>query len=51
VTNDIGSGLKVYEIGSGKPLLIVEDIFGIESGRHQIMADTYANLGFHVFMP
>lgn len=48
---DVG-GLKVYEIGSGRRALVLfEDIFGIESGRHKIIADTYANLGFTVFLP
>jgi hypothetical protein len=48
---DIG-GFKVYEIGSArKALVLFEDIFGIESGRHKIIADTYAALGFTVFWP
>ena len=28
-----------------------EDIFGIDSGRHTAVADTYAKLGFKVYMP
>jgi hypothetical protein len=45
-------GFQVYEIGTGnKPLVLFEDIFGIESGRHRVIADTYASLGFKVFMP
>lgn len=51
VTREV-RGLKIYEIGSGsRPLIVFEDIFGIESGRHQIIADTYAALGYNVFMP
>lgn len=45
-------GFNIYEIGNGrKALVLFEDIFGIESGRHKIIADTYANLGFTVFLP
>jgi dienelactone hydrolase len=45
-------GLTVYEAGSGdKALVLFEDIFGIESGRHKTIADTYAALGFRVYMP
>ena len=45
-------GVPVYRMGSGnKVLLIVEDIFGIQSGRHKVMADLFAGLGYNVFMP
>ncbi len=45
-------GLRVYKIGKGKKVLIMfEDIFGIDSGRHKAVADTYAKLGFKVYMP
>lgn len=45
-------GLSLYEVGSGnKALVLFEDIFGIESGRHKTVADTYAALGFKVYMP
>jgi dienelactone hydrolase len=48
---DVGE-FKVYEIGTGrKALVLFEDIFGIESGRHKTIADTYADLGFTVFLP
>lgn len=48
---DLG-GFKVYEMGAGsRALILFEDIFGIESGRHKIIADTYAALGFKVYLP
>lgn len=48
---DIG-GVSLYEVGSGtKALVLFEDIFGIESGRHKTIADTYAELGFKVYLP
>lgn len=45
-------GLRVYKIGKGKKVLVMfEDIFGIDSGRHMAVADTYAKLGFKVYLP
>lgn len=31
--------------------MLFEDIFGIDSGRHKTVADTYATLGFKVYLP
>lgn len=31
--------------------MIFEDIFGIDSGRHKIVCDTYAALGYNVYLP
>jgi dienelactone hydrolase len=45
-------GLKVYHVGQGNRVLVLfEDIFGIESGRHKAIADTYAVMGFNVYLP
>lgn len=45
-------GTKVYHIGSGKRVLIIfTDIFGAFTGRHQAIADTYANWGYNVYLP
>ena len=30
---------------------MVEDIFGIDSGRHRVIADIFASKGYNVFMP
>lgn len=50
-TIDLG-GSKVYHSGSGsKYLILFEDIFGIDSGKHKTIADTYAQLGFNVYVP
>lgn len=32
-------------------LLILEDIFGINEGRHKTVCDTYATMGYNVYMP
>jgi dienelactone hydrolase len=48
---DLG-GVTVYQVGTGsKALVLFEDIFGIDSGRHKTVADTYAALGFRVYLP
>lgn len=45
-------GTTVYHVGSGsKCLTIIEDIFGIDSGRHKTVADLFASFGYNVFMP
>ncbi len=50
-TEDI-DGVKVYHVGEGsKVLVLFEDIFGIESGRHKSLADTYAVMGYNVYLP
>lgn len=51
-TIDLGEGLKVYEAGTGtKALVLFEDIFGTESGRHRTLADTFASFGYIVYLP
>jgi dienelactone hydrolase len=30
---------------------MLSDIFGINTGRHKIVADTYSKLGFNVYLP
>lgn len=38
-------------IGKGnKALVLFSDIFGVESGKHKSIADTYACLGFKVYL-
>lgn len=45
-------GTTVYHIGdSNKILVIVSDIFGATSGRHRNVADTFAALGYNVYLP
>jgi dienelactone hydrolase len=45
-------GVSTYHVGSGnRVLLIVEDIFGINSGRHQVVADLFASKGYNVYLP
>lgn len=39
-------------MGNGKSaIIIVSDIFGSSSGRHHAIADTYAKLGYSVYLP
>ena len=43
-----------YHVGdatSDKILILIEDIFGAESARHRSVADTFAELGYNVYMP
>jgi dienelactone hydrolase len=43
---------EVYHIGdSNKVLIIISDIFGAFSGRHQSVADTFAECGYTVYIP
>ena len=50
-TLDIG-GVKTYHIGEGnKTIVFIEDIFGVDSGRHRAIADYFAFLGYNVFLP
>lgn len=50
--NEVVDGLTVYHVGAGNRVLILfEDIFGIETGRHKAIADTYSQMGFNVFLP
>lgn len=43
----------VYHIGGEhhKTLIIISDIFGATSARHESVADTYAKLGYSVYLP
>lgn len=46
------NGLKIYEAGHGKTALVIfSDLYGMETGRHKAVADTFGALGFNVFMP
>lgn len=46
------NGAKVYHVGHGKRVLIIfTDIFGAFTGRHQSIADTYAEWGYNVYLP
>lgn len=46
------NGVATYTVGNDKSraLVIVTDIFGIESGRHKAIADTFAEQGFTVVL-
>lgn len=45
-------GVSVYHVGNGsRGLLIISDIFGATSGRHQVVADIFASWGYNVFLP
>lgn len=43
----------VYHVGKehDRVLVIISDIFGATSGRHQSVADTFAELGYNVYLP
>jgi len=44
--------VPVYHIGSGNRVIIIfTDIFGAFTGRHQNIADTYAEWGYNVYLP
>lgn len=47
------AGTTVYHVGEGhhKTLIIISDIFGATSARHQSVADTYSELGYNVYLP
>lgn len=51
-TNAVVAGVATYTVGDDKSraLVIVTDIFGIESGRHKAIADTFAEQGFTVVL-
>jgi len=39
-------------VGQGeRVLLVLEDIFGVDSGRHKAVADTYSVMGYNVYLP
>lgn len=45
-------GVDVYHVGeSNRVLVVFSDIFGITSGRHQSVADTWAGFGYSVYIP
>ena len=45
-------GSKCYHSGSGeKYLMLMEDVWGATSCRHESVADTFADLGYNVYMP
>ncbi len=45
-------GVTVYHSGEGeRALFIFSDIFGIDSGRHFVVADIFASSGYNVFLP
>lgn len=42
----------MYHIGNGsRVIIIITDIFGAFTGRHQSIADTYASWGYNVYLP
>lgn len=46
------AGTTVYHVGkSDRILIVIEDIFGSTSTRHQSVADTFAEWGYQVFLP
>ncbi len=45
-------GLSVYTIGQGeKAILLIHDIFGVDSGRTKEICDEFADAGYLVVMP
>lgn len=51
ITTDLG-GFSLYTVGnSPKNLLLISDIYGFTSGRHQSVADTFASFGYTVYLP
>jgi dienelactone hydrolase len=46
------NGTICYHIGEGnKVLVLVSDIFGAKSGKHEAFADTFSTLGYNVYLP
>lgn len=46
------AGTKAYHVGSSdRVLVIIEDIFGATSARHESVADTFADFGYNVYLP
>ena len=47
------AGTTCYHVGKqgNKPLLLVSDIFGATSGKHEAFADTWASFGYDVYLP
>lgn len=44
--------VPVYHVGSGSRVIIIfTDIFGAFTGRHQSIADTFAEWGYNVYLP
>lgn len=37
--------------GNKRVLIIISDIFGATSGRHENVADTFAEWGYNVYLP
>lgn len=55
-TIDIGNNIKCYIVGednkkNGKCIVILSDLFGINSGRHKQVADSWAKEGYYVILP
>ena len=51
VTEDV-DGLPIYTIGQGeKAIIVVHDIFGVDSGRTKLICDQFADLGYLVVLP
>eukprot|EP01098_Paradermamoeba_levis_P002795 TRINITY_DN1332_c0_g1_i1.p2 TRINITY_DN1332_c0_g1~~TRINITY_DN1332_c0_g1_i1.p2 ORF type:complete len:254 (-),score=78.10 TRINITY_DN1332_c0_g1_i1:64-825(-) len=52
-TQEIATGLTAYVVGSpqGKGILVVPDIFGVDSGRTKAIADQLASNGYFVVLP
>lgn len=49
----LASGLEYYVVGStsDKPLLLIADVFGYNSGRTRTIADQFASQGYYVIVP
>jgi len=51
--SELSNGVKLYTVGdkSNPAIIVLNDIFGMNCGRHYGVADSYAERGFYVLMP
>jgi dienelactone hydrolase len=49
----LSSGLEYYGVGltSDKPMLLIPDVWGYNSGRTRTIADQFASQGYYVIVP
>ncbi|KAK4535340.1 hypothetical protein CDCA_CDCA04G1365 [Cyanidium caldarium] len=49
---DIGKGLQAYVVGSGsRGIIVLPDVFGVESGHSKAICDAFADAGFVAVLP
>eukprot|EP00166_Cyanidium_caldarium_P001090 ctg_1492.g537 len=49
---DIGKGVQAYVVGSGsRGIIVLPDVFGVESGHSKAICDAFADAGFVAVLP